>query len=365
MRVTLISLWPRGAMLHYACQLANALAESEQVEITILLPCGSETHLLTAAVQRSFADVALHGGRRHVLGNLRRLLRLGDLLRAIRRSRPDVIHVNSSHPLLIAALPLLSRGHLIFATVHDLQPHPGEHTLRKQLERWVVLRYAQRIAVHSQQLKDGLLALHPGRRPEDVVITPHGDYGFYGSVDHPPAPARPTVLFFGRILSYKGLEYLLQAAPQVRLRVPDVHFVIAGEGDLSPYAALLTDPSLIEVKNGYIPDEEVGKLFRHASLLALPYVEASWSGIIGIARSFSLPIVATRVGCLPEAVEDGKVGLVVPPRDVPALANAIVRILSDQELRHRLAVGSRAARNAGGWDRAAKCLVDAYVAMGS
>ena len=88
----------------------------------------------------------------------------------------------------------------------------------------------------------------------------------------------------------------------------------------------------VVVHNEYIPDERRSQLFRQASVVVLPYVEASQSGVIPLAYSFMKPVVATTVGGLPEMVEDGRTGYLVPPRDERALADAIVRLLRDKTL---------------------------------
>jgi glycosyltransferase involved in cell wall biosynthesis len=86
-----------------------------------------------------------------------------------------------------------------------------------------------------------------------------------------------------------------------------------------------------EVYNYRIPYEEGARLFLQASVVALPYLEASQSGVIPTAYGFRRPVVVTDVGSLPEVVDDGVTGYVVPPRDPEALAAAIVRLLKDPD----------------------------------
>ncbi len=76
-------------------------------------------------------------------------------------------------------------------------------------------------------------------------------------------------------------------------------------------------------------------MFRRASVVVLPYIEASQSFIISIAYRFGKPVVATTVGGLPEMVDDGKTGFLVPPRDVDALADAVVKLMQNEELRKK------------------------------
>lgn len=358
MRLTLINLWPTGGMMHYATALANALAVLDGIEVAMVLPESAEMAHLDGRVQRYTVPLDLRPGRRHAASNILQLARIDRFLAAIERSRPDVLHLNSSHPWLIVTARRLARRWPLVATVHDVEPHPGEDSLRRRLQGQVVLRHAHAVAVHGPELAAALLARCPWRRPDEVVITPHGTYTLFGQAAARP-PKRPTVLFFGRIVAYKGLDVLLKAAPKVKEAIPNVRFVVAGDGDLGPYRALLQDPDLIELKAGYVPQDAVGALFEDASVLALPYKEASWSGVASIAHAFGLPVVATAVGCLPEAVRDGVNGVVIPPDDVDSLAQALVSVLGDAQVYERLSRGARTSPGQS-WDRAAEILLNVY-----
>jgi len=359
MRVTFINLWPRGGMLHYSCHLANALADCDNTDVTIVLPRESDTRYLSPKLRSCFVEAPVRDGLSQLPRNLWMFSKIQCFLRVVRETHPEVIHVNSSHLWLVGTLPYLCRRYPLVATVHEIRPHPGEDTFRKRIERRAPLLHASCLAVHSEHLRKCLLATWPSRRPEDVIVTPHGAYRFAEDDSLGNNAKIPTVLFFGRILRYKGLEYLAAAAPRVREQVPDVRFIIAGEGNLGPYPRLKSDPTLFEIRNTFVPDDDVTDYFRRAWLLVLPYTEASWTGVAGIAQDSALPVVATRVGCLPEAVQDGNDGIIVPPRDAVSLADAIIRLLKDGELRRRYGCAGR-ARAQKGWSEAAQTLRKAY-----
>ncbi len=99
---------------------------------------------------------------------------------------------------------------------------------------------------------------------------------------------------------------------------------------------MMQDSSRFELYEGFVPGEMAAAFFQRSSIIALPYLSASTSGILTTAYAFGKPVVATSVGCLPEYVEEGVTGLLVPPADVEKLADAIVRLLSDDELRDRM-----------------------------
>jgi glycosyltransferase involved in cell wall biosynthesis len=128
---------------------------------------------------------------------------------------------------------------------------------------------------------------------------------------------------------------------------PDARIVIAGEGEeLGRYRQLMTHPERFEVLNEYVSNERRAELFARVSVVVLPYVEASQSGVIPLAYRFGKPVVATTVGGLPEMVDDGRTGYLVPPRDAQALAGAVVRLLGDAGLRQRLGAAGRALLDA-------------------
>jgi glycosyltransferase involved in cell wall biosynthesis len=130
------------------------------------------------------------------------------------------------------------------------------------------------------------------------------------------------------------LEFLIRAEPLITSRIPQAKIAIAGAGeDFERYRRMMVNPESFIIHNEIVSDEKRTELFRRASVVVLPYIEASQSHIISIAYRFGKPVVATRVGGLPEMVEDGKTGFLVAPRDVNALADAISRLIQNDEMR--------------------------------
>ena len=158
------------------------------------------------------------------------------------------------------------------------------------------------------------------------------------NVDEEPG----LILFFGRVAPHKGIEYLVRAQPQITKYVDYARIVIAGKG---PYfeqcRQLIQDPNRFELYEGFIPNEVVADLFQRASVVVLPYLTASTSGILATAQAFGKPVVATRVGALSEYVKDRVTGILVPPASEEKLATAIVELLQNDELRHQLGKNAR------------------------
>jgi glycosyltransferase involved in cell wall biosynthesis len=129
--------------------------------------------------------------------------------------------------------------------------------------------------------------------------------------------------------------------------IPEARIVIAGEGeDFAKYRRAMVNPEHFEVHNYRVPDEAVGELFQSASVVVLPYIEASQSGVVSIAYAFGKPVIATTVGGIPDVVDNGLTGLLVPPADPRSLAGAIVDLLSDHRARREM--GRRARQKADG-----------------
>jgi alpha-maltose-1-phosphate synthase len=275
---------------------------------------------------------------------------------AVRRFSPDVVHAQDSivqDPRLLWAARLRPRRFAV--TVHDPHPHPGdiEPTLRLRASRDALLSAARLVFVHGDGLRDELRA--GGRSPlPPIEVVPHGT----DAQAITPPPEHPSLLFFGRMSHYKGLEVLLDAMPRIWSRVPDTRLVIAGEGPL-PDAELLHDQR-VQVRNDHIPEREVAHLFRRASVVTLPYVQASQSGVGSQAKAHGRPIVATWTGELPKLVSDGS-GIVVPPRDPEALADATVALLTDGPRAQRMGLaGARTAAGETSWATIGAATLTAY-----
>ena len=320
----------------YCVRLAGGLAD--MANVLLLLPSGLARTRLSALDSRVSVQLFDKPRLRQPL----RQLRAGwDLVRRIKAFNPDVVHFQQGHLWFNGFLPLLRRFPLIL-TVHDPRHHPGDATSKKTPQAVMDFGYrrASQLIVHAEPLKR--MVIDECRiRPELVHVVPHVSLCDLSDTAS-SHDDRPTILFFGRIWEYKGLEYLIRAEPLITAKLPEARIVIAGEGeDFGRYRLLMDHPERFVVHNKYIPDQQRSELFRQASLVVLPYVEASQSGVIPLAYSFMKPVVATTVGGLPEIVNHGRTGYLVPPRDERALADAIVRLLRDKPLRMRMGLNGR------------------------
>jgi glycosyltransferase involved in cell wall biosynthesis len=195
-------------------------------------------------------------------------------------------------------------------------------------------RRANQIIVHCRHMQNAVTR-HCGRPNSEVHIVPH--IILSDTKPRPTSDDGNTILFFGRIWEYKGLEYLIKAQPQITSERPTAKIVIAGRGeDFSRYRRMMSDPDRFVVINEDVSEEMRSELFSRASVVVLPYIDATQSGVVPIAYQFAKPVVATDIGGLPEMVVDGRTGFVVPPKDPASLALAIVRLLRNRSLRVRM-----------------------------
>lgn len=332
-------------LLHHGCDVTLLTRDHDQ-------EFGEEP-----GAMRAFVDHELGGGRHlELAGRVRSPGAARDALalrRECRRRRPDVVHVQDSvaSDVRLAFVSRLRRGSYAL-TVHDPTPHPGDaippRTVRKLRE--ALRRRAGLVFVHSDALAEELTATGQVKAPIEVV--PHGT----AEPAFTALPETPSLLFFGRISAYKGLDVLLDAMPLVWARRPDVPLTIAGEGDLPSHPALADRRTRLLA--GHVPEAELPALLASATCVVLPYRQASQSGVGSLARQHGRAVVATRVGGLPELVTD-EWGRLVPPGDAPALAAAILEVLDTPGLAERL---GRAAAGSGGagWPEVAALTLDAY-----
>jgi glycosyltransferase involved in cell wall biosynthesis len=230
----------------------------------------------------------------------------------------------------------------LVTTIHDPRHHVGDFVSQKTPQSVMDFgfRRADHVIVHGESLKRQVVEqLH--LRPEKVHVILRIAIGNRDVIHRSEDDGR-TVLFFGRIWEYKGLKYLIQAEPRISRTVPDAKIVIAGEGeDFEPYRRMINGSKRFVVHNRFLSMAERDELFRRASVVVLPYIDASQSGVVPVAYSYGKPVVATNAGALAETVIDGLTGRVVPPRDSAALADAIVELLIDPTRRKAMGAAGR------------------------
>jgi glycosyltransferase involved in cell wall biosynthesis len=354
LKIVLVEFSPSGGLFQFAVQLGEALADrGHDVELVT----GPRPELLsrrpgfrvspglpTWHASEGAGDHRLKRRARRALRAVRYHLAWVVLLRHLRRERPDVVQFSGGRfpidGIMLAWLAHRSRPSRPLLVVLAHSPLP----LNEQRDNGQVLqgnrivnatlglgyRSADALMVLGEQSAADLRSMWPDMGVIDTV--PHGDEGVF--LHEPPTPAGdtdPVVLFFGTLQAYKGIDLLLAAFERVRDRHPEARLVIAGapsaDTNLEEIRGAAERIGRVELRPGYVPMGDVAGLFREARVVVAPYRYANASGVVELAHTFARPVVATRVGDLPAVVEHEHSGLLVPPNDPGALADALARLL--------------------------------------
>jgi glycosyltransferase involved in cell wall biosynthesis len=267
------------------------------------------------------------------------------LTRAVSAFQPDVVHVQwlPMPRYDLRWVERLRRDRPALFTAHNVLPHEGEADVER---RRALYEAFDRVVVHTRKGAEEVERF--GIPPDRIARIPHGTF------DAPPTaaitpPSGRTLLFFGLIRRYKGLDVLIRALPQI----PDSRLVVAGDpldsvGPLKKLSRELGLENRIDWVLGYLSPEEIGKLMRDATIAVFPYRSGeSASGTLATALGHGRPVVATEV--LGETVREYGVGLVVPPDDQAALAEACNRLLTDKGALSQAFHGTEWAREALSW----------------
>ncbi len=363
MKTLMIVMDPYHAVFLYTVHLCNALSQTN--EVTIIAPVGADQRLLSNGVK--LIPMPLGDTKKNFVLNTLLITRGRNFLKMIKREEPDVIHFQSPTniwPCLF--LPWLREYNLV-TTIHDVEPHLGYKRFDKDVAKRLHIRYSQALIVHGERERQRLQQLLDSLNvKKKCYVIHHGEYSFYKKLGRKDIEETNSVLFFGQIAPYKGLEYLIKAAPLICEKLPDVKIIIAGKGNISKYANLMEDINDFEIHNEFIPEEKVAELFQRSKVVVLPYIEGSQTGIIPIAYSFRRPVVVTDVGSIPEVVDNGKTGFIVPPKDHKALAEAIVYLLQNDKLRKEMGENAYIkTKQELSWDKIAQKTIEVYKEVGS
>ena len=171
------------------------------------------------------------------------------------------------------------------------------------------------------------------------------------------------ILFFGFIRDYKGLDILLKAFADKRLKDYSLKLLVAGEfyTDPEPYNRIIEQHGLIDrviVLNDFIPNIDVGKYFCASDLVVQPYKEATQSGVTQVAYHFNKPMITTDVGGLAEIVPDGKVGYVVSPQP-DRVADAIYKFYNEEK-ENLFATNIKEEKKKYSWDNMIKTIYELF-----
>ena len=331
--VVLTTSWPRTESEFAGRFIADAVERLRErgVEVEVLAP-GS-----------GYRDYGLaYGGG--MAPNLRRRPWLAPLMflsmwRAVRRAArgADLVH---AHWLLTAAVARFAGGPFV-VTLHGSGSARRFSDVELAQRRPRLVRALLRPAAAVICVSETIAAPVRAAGLEPVVIA----NGVRVPEEVGPPAEPPEVLYVGRLSPEKNIDTLVEA-------VGDLNLVVAGDGPLRACV-----PNAL----GALPHSEVERLLERASVVVAPCEREGFGLAAAEALAFGRPVVAAAGGALLELVDDGETGLLVPPRDAPALREAVQRLLDDPELRERLGHAARVrARERFGWDPVIEQTLETY-----
>ncbi len=339
------------------------------VHLTALLPgLGFASDLVCGRVDRDEGDMTAfalrRGVRPQVVPSLRNaatpvadLKACLTLFRLFRRARPDIVHLHLLKARVLGGLAArLARVPVVVETFHGTLFHgyysPGVTRVLLAVERALARRMDGIVAV-SPAVREELVR-HRVAPPGKIAVIPLGlELARLVRPDVRPGrfrtemgvpPDAPLIGAVGRLVPIKGLEYLLEAAALVVRRRPAAVFVLVGDGPLR--LALENRARALGLVRqvrfaGWRMDVE--HVYGDLDVVVLPSLHEGTPVSVIEAMAAGRPVVATRVGGVPDLLQDGETGLLVPPRDPAALAAAILDLLEDPTLRARLGEAARGA----------------------
>ncbi|MBA4411041.1 MAG: glycosyltransferase [Bacteroidota bacterium] len=257
--------------------------------------------------------------------------------RRVRREKPDLVIIRYWMPFFapclgtIAGIIKKNKHTIIICLADNIIPHehrPGDRILTN----YFIQRIDGLIAMSQSVLADA----KSFRKNLVVGYCPHPIFDNYGErLTFEVAKQKLKLdqdirylLFFGFIRDYKGLDLLISAFADERMRKFPVKLLVAGEyySSPEPYLKLIKDHNLenwIELRTDFIPDDQVNLYFSAADMVVQPYKSATQSGVTQIGYHFNKPMLVTNVGGLAEIIPDGKIGYVVEP-DIKSIADALI-----------------------------------------
>ena len=283
--------------------------------------------------------------------------------------KPDLVIFNYWIPFMALAYGIISRkikqkqNIKIITIAHNLESH----------EKWA---FAEKLIKYGMQYSDSIVTLShsvydDGKRlfpKKDITLGFHPTYTFYNnnrfnkqeSKEKMGLKDKKVILFFGYIKPYKGLDILIKSLPFVLEQMPDAHLLIVGEvyGNSKLYYDLINELELndkVTFRRQFVPNEEVEIFFKAADVLALPYKQATQSGVAQIGFDMGLGAVVTPVGGLPEIIEDKETGIVAKSCSSDDFAQAVVDFfkLDEKKLKENIKIENRKYS----WNRFAELVI--------
>jgi glycosyltransferase involved in cell wall biosynthesis len=282
------------------------------------------------------------------------------IIRTIRKIEPDLVHAQSlisGMPALIAK-KMLKIPYAIWGQGSDVYLPNGFIKLTSK----TVIKNADSAIALTEDMKRVMQDIYD----RDIAVVPNGIE--LGAIVKKPQlqvleELEKRILFVGRLHPVKGVRYLIQAMQLVHEKRPEIKLILVGDGDERDYLENLTDHlGIRECVDfaGEIPHERIPDYMSHADVFVLSSLSESFGIVLLEAMAWGLPIVATRVGGIPEIIEDGVNGYLVNPGDYQEMADRIQLLLRDEISAAEMSKNNRQKAIGYSWEQVVMRLEDLY-----
>lgn len=311
---------------------ANACEATGRVEVSLALSKQSDRYVTISQLPFKRFEIDTHTGYASALMSLLRLPVMRSAFREfVIKNEIDVVCSVMANHLSALMCDALKGTNAKFCTIlHEtvtVSHLPKEIITGNLVGR--ELRHCDFVITLTDHIKEAASRQY-GLNLERIHTIPHAVYEFAKpKVRRIANEATYEVLFFGRIIPYKGLDLLLEAWPEIKQAVPKARLRVIGEGDCSAYKQFIDAHDDVVLDNRFVEDDEIEGILDNSHLVVLPYKRASQSGVIAAAMGAGLPVVCTNVGALSEQVQHGVTGLIAKDVSAAAIAESVISALSD------------------------------------
>lgn len=361
MKVCFLNLGRRGCSPILQENFAKACDLTGEVQVSLALSKQSDRYEQATILPYERFEINTHVGHTSALLSL---LRIPKMRRAFRRfiieNKIDVVCSVMTNHLSALICDALEGTEAKFCTIlHEtvaVSHLPKEVITGKLVGR--ELSYCDYVITLTDHIKESASKQYDISL-DRIYTIPHAVYEFTQprarSIADEPVY---EVLFFGRIIPYKGLDLLLDAWLDIKKAIPRARLKVIGEGDCSNFQNFINTRDDIILDNRFVEDSEIGDILESSHLVVLPYKRASQSGVIASAMGAGLPVVSTNVGALSEQVQDGITGVITKDVTAFSIAESVISVLSDVTYYEHLSINTlRVVKEHFSWDAVGKRLV--------
>lgn len=255
------------------------------------------------------------------------------VLKLVKKINPDVILTDVANVCMV--LPRLIYRKKVISFVHDPFPHSGEDNFGRVLSNHLLVKFSKRYVLFNQAQKQEFIDKY-NVNPNHVYCSYLSFYEYLKVFDKLPIDSHKkkiNILFYGRISPYKGIEYLLKGIRSYyQSGYEGIEITVAGRGNFNFDISEYTKLPYVHIKNSFIDSPDLVKMIKESDAVICPYTDATQSGVVMSAYAFGKPVIATKVGGLPEMLENGELGILIPPKNVDAIKDVFVKITSNPSL---------------------------------